>query len=182
MPVRRALLLAALVSVAAPAARAFDMMSDPTPHGMLRVPARGSADLLLDINARDFVQWTWRVDGGHEAMLATRVVWSDRAGRERAETALPAGQTFGNFDVPATYAIGRIEWHNSGDEPLLVAWTYSSSASFWRRPEYVLPALLPLFLLAAAFHLGRRIDRRRARHATRSKIGANPPQGKEASS
>jgi hypothetical protein len=166
--------LAAAVAAAAPCAQAFDMMGDPTPHGALRVPAHGSASLVLDINARDFVQWTWSEPGGQERLMRTRLVWRDTAGREHAAPPLPPGQAFGNFDAPGDYAVARIEWHNDSDSLLHVQWTYSSSASFWRRPEYVLPSLLPLFLLGAAYGLGRRIDRRRSEMAAGDAVHAVP--------
>lgn len=178
LPARSALRLMALLLVVAVAgwmqpARALHVVSDDTPEGRLNVPAQGRATIFLDISPRDFVQWIWSDDNGNTAALSTQLVWTDTAGVEHQQARLPAGTLFGNFDAPANLASARLEWHNAGSAPGSVAWSYSASAAFWKRPEFFLPAMLPLFLLAGAIYFGRRLDRRNRLRA--SGQGTNRP-------
>jgi hypothetical protein len=147
-------------------ARALHVVSDETPEGRLNVPPQGRATIILDISPRDFVQWIWSDDNGQAAALSTQLVWTDTAGVEHTLARLPAGALFGNFDAPANLASARLEWHNGGNAAGSVAWSYSASAAFWKRPEFFLPAMLPLFLLAGAIYFGRRLDRRNRLRAT----------------
>lgn len=156
-------LLAALLFCATAPAQALHVVSDATPDGQLNVAPGGRASLILDITARDFVQWTWSETAGRNGALSTQVVWTDTSGAEHQSAAIAAGQAFGNFDAPADLAGARIVWHNAGDVAAQVSWAYSASAAFWKRPEFFLPALLPLFLVGAAYYFGHRIDRRRRR-------------------
>lgn len=165
--------LALALALALDPAHALHVVSDDTPEGRLNVPAQGRATIILDISPRDFVQWTWTDANGQAAALATQLVWTDAAGVEHRVDRLPAGSTFGNFDAPAELASARLEWHNTGAAAASVAWSYSASAAFWKRPEFFLPAMLPLFLLAGAYYFGRRIDRRNRAPASATNI---PPR------
>jgi hypothetical protein len=142
-------------------AQALHVVSDRIPDGTVSVPAGGKAALYLDVNARDFLQWTWNEQSGRNGDLSTQLIWTDTDGQEHEAAALPAGQTFGNFQAPEDLLGARLEWRNAGTTVAKVQWSYYTSAAFWRRPEYFLPALLPLFLLAGAYCVGGLIDRRR---------------------
>lgn len=154
-------LASAVLFAWASCAFALHVVSDAVPDGALNIAAGGKATLNIDINRGDFLQWTWSEQEGRTAELSTQLVWTDAAGKEHALPALPAGQISGNFDAPDNLLGARIEWRNTGAESRKVNWSYYTTAPFWTRPEYFLPAMLPLFLLAAAFYFGRRIDRRR---------------------
>ena len=154
------LVLAALLTGWTSCAWSLHVVSDAIPDGALNIPAGGRAAVFLDIERDDFLQWTWTEQSAQAGDLSTQLIWTDVAGREHVLAPLPLGQTFGNFTAPRDLLGARIEWHNAGAYPHVVAWSYYTSAPFWQRPEYFLPAMLPLFLLAGAFYFGRRIDQR----------------------
>lgn len=161
-------------------AQAIDIVRDNVPVGHLKVSPGDRGVLHLDINPKDTLQWTWDEKDGQTELFSSQLIWTDDAGVEHELSPEPRGRTVGSFKAPSDLLGARLEWHNAGDVEAEVLWAYHSTASFWRRPELFLPAMLPLFLLAGAFYLGRKMDRRtrdaRAELAARS---IHKPDSKE---
>ncbi|KAA3634034.1 MAG: hypothetical protein DWQ08_01095 [Proteobacteria bacterium] len=143
-------------------ASAFDFVSEKVPDGFLAIAAQGESTLFLDVSAGELMQWTWSAHTGKAEDISTRLYWTDAEGADHETNPLPAGHTSGNFEAPDNLLGARLVWTNTGQSPAMIKWDYYSTAHFWRRPEYFLPALLPVFLVLLALHFGRRIDATRA--------------------
>ena len=137
--------------------------SETVPTGTVVVPPSGTASVALgDVGPGERIQWVWNTSTPERVSM--QVLWHDRAGREYALFPDGTRETFGTFVAPAEFGGARLVWRNAATAPVQVEWTYHASAPFWRRPDMVLPALIPIIFLAAAYPLGWAIDaRRRAR-------------------
>lgn len=149
-------------------ATAFHPISTDHPSGALAVPGDASAVLWIDgCRPGDTLQWRWTVASGSPAALSTQVRWHDASGRMLASPSDPAGQTYGTFVAPRDFHEGlALVWQNAGPAPVTVQWEYGVSPDFWRRPDILLPALIPVLLLIAAYAGGRLIDARARRRAS----------------
>jgi hypothetical protein len=134
--------------------------SATVPTGTLVVPASGTASIVLaDVGPGERIQWVWNTSTPERVSL--QLLWHDRAGREYALFPDETRETSGMFLPPAAFGGARLVWRNAGAAPVQVEWTYYASASFWRRPDMVLPALIPILFLVGAYPLGWAIDARR---------------------
>ncbi|HEX9867018.1 MAG TPA: hypothetical protein VGC99_00235, partial [Candidatus Tectomicrobia bacterium] len=137
--------------------------SEDVPVGILTVPPGGATSIAIELSGPgDRVQWVWNASAPER--LSMQFLWHDMAGREYALFPDGTRETFGMFVAPAEFGGARLVWRNAGAAPVEVEWTYHASAPFWRRPDMVLPTLIPIIFLAGAYPLGWAIDaRRRAR-------------------
>ncbi len=183
MPARRAIVLLfavlALMGVGAPSALAHHGRED-TPKGTLTVPAGGSTSIPIERTVpADTVQWTWTIAPTSPAspvQLSAQLFWTDSSGQERAADAAQEGRTFGTFVAPEDFKSARLVWRNTGGIAADVEWNYGVSASFWRRPDMILPASIPVIFLVAAFVLGKSVDARaRGRRQARSAEAVDRP-------
>jgi hypothetical protein len=134
--------------------------SETVPTGTLVVPASGTASIALaDVGPGERIQWVWNTST--PARVSMQLLWHDMGGREHALFPDGTRKTFGMFLAPAAFGEARLVWRNAGAAPVQVEWTYHASAPFWRRPDMVLPALIPIIFLAGAYPLGWAIDARR---------------------
>lgn len=137
--------------------------SETVPTGTLVVPPGGTASIALaDVGPGERMQWVWK--SSTPERVSMQLLWHDRAGREYTLFPDETQETFGMFLAPAAFGGARLVWRNAAAAPVQVEWTYHTSAPFWRRPDMVLPALIPILFLIGAYPLGWAIDaRRRAR-------------------
>jgi hypothetical protein len=134
--------------------------SEAVPTGTLVVPAGGTASIALtDVGPGERIQWVWNTPIPEHVSM--QVFWHDGAGRQYALFPDETQETFGTFVASAAFGGARLVWRNAAAAPVQVEWSYHASAPFWRRPDMVLPALIPIIFLIGAYPLGWAIDARR---------------------
>ena len=155
--------LFALIGARAPSVMAHHGSMD-SPTGTLMVPPGGSTSISIDKSvAGDTIQWTWTVALIPPEKLSTQFIWTDSPGREHALAPDPPGQTFGTFIAPEDFSGARLVWRNTAEVAAVGQWSYGASAPFWNRPNIFLPAMIPVFLLAACYALAKIVDARTRR-------------------
>jgi len=136
--------------------------SEDVPVGRVTVPPGGVAAIAIEhAGPGDRIYWGWNASAPER--LSVQLLWHDLGGREYALSPEGTRQPFGTFVAPAAFDGARLVWQNAGDAPVEVEWTYHASAPFWRRPDMVFPAPIPIIFLVGAYPLGRAIDARRWR-------------------